>query len=112
MCVCCAGAWFLLQFEGAWLSDAKRAGSFGNHQAEPALDGEEPSNTSKMALIQAPHPVSAPLTVRLATGACRQDNSNVCTIVGLRLLTPFIQARVLIKARGCALPGWTGCLIF
>lgn len=34
-------------------------------------------------------------------GACRQDNSSVCTIVGLCLLTPFIQAR------GCALPGWT-----
>lgn len=90
MCVCCAGAGLLLQSEGARLSDAKRTGSFGNHPAEPALDGEEPSYTSKMALIQALHPVSAPLTVGLATGARRQDNSNVCTIVGLRLLTPFI----------------------
>ncbi len=60
VCVCCAGAGFLLQSEGARLSDEERAGSFGNHQAEPALDGEQPVYAPKMALIQALHPLSAP----------------------------------------------------
>lgn len=64
VCVCRAGAGFLLQSEGAWLSHEERAGSFRNHQAEPALDGQEPLYTPKMALIQALHPVSAPLTGR------------------------------------------------
>lgn len=37
-----AGSGFLLQAEGARLSDEERAGSLGNHPAEPALDGQEP----------------------------------------------------------------------
>lgn len=60
VCVCCAGAGFLLQSEGAWLSDEECAGSFGNHQAEPALDGEQPVYAPKMALMHALHQVSAP----------------------------------------------------
>lgn len=42
--VCCpAGAGFLLQAEGTWLPNEERAGSFGDHPAESALDGQEPA---------------------------------------------------------------------
>ncbi|TMS04005.1 Leucyl-cystinyl aminopeptidase [Larimichthys crocea] len=85
------------QSEGARFSDEERSGSFGNHQAEPAVDGQEPAYAPKISVIEV-------LTNR-QPGARRQDNSSVCTIVGPCLLTPFIQARVLIKARSFALPG-------
>lgn len=52
--VCGEGEGFLLQSEGAWRSDEERAGSFRNHQTEPALDGYEPAHTQKMALTGAP----------------------------------------------------------
>lgn len=58
--MCCLGEGFLLQSEGARLADEERAGSFGNHQTEPALDGNEPVYAPKMALTQALHPASAP----------------------------------------------------
>lgn len=48
--VCRPGAGFLLQAEGAWLPDEERAGSFGNHPAEPALDGQEPAHAPKISL--------------------------------------------------------------
>lgn len=37
--LCCVGADLLLQSEGTRLSDEERPRSFGNHQAEPTLDG-------------------------------------------------------------------------
>lgn len=48
--VCFTGAGFLLQAEGTWLTDEKCAGSFGNHQTEPAVDGKQSAYTPKMAL--------------------------------------------------------------
>lgn len=109
VCVCCAGAGFLLQSEGAWLSDAKRAGSFGNNQAEPALDGTEPPFTSKMAVIRALHP--APLSVGTAFMLCRQENSKVCTIVGLYLLIPLSRKEYKWKPEVVLMLG-TGLLGF
>lgn len=48
--VCFTGAGFLLQAEGARLTDEERARSFGNHQTEPAVDGQQPVYAPKMAL--------------------------------------------------------------
>lgn len=47
---CLPGAGFLLQAEGARLPDEERAGSFGNHPAEPAMVGHEPGLATEMAL--------------------------------------------------------------
>lgn len=88
LCVCCPGAGFLLQSEGAWLSDAKRAGSFGDHPLEPALDGAEPPFTSELALVQSPADSTSP------------GSGRSCTIVGLCLPPPFICVRVQMQARG------------
>lgn len=48
--VCFTGAGFLLQAEGTWLTDEECARSFGNHQTEPTVDGQQPAYTPKMAL--------------------------------------------------------------
>lgn len=48
--VCFTGAGFLLQAEGTWLTDEKCARSFGNCQAEPAVDGQKSAYTPKPAL--------------------------------------------------------------
>lgn len=60
--MCCSGAAFLLQSERAWLSDEVCTGGFGNHQAEPALDGQDPAYAVKISVIPEAHPVSALLT--------------------------------------------------
>lgn len=88
MCVCCAGSEFLLQSEWAWLSDEERAGSVGNHQAQPALDGQEPGRTPKMAVIQALHPVSAPLTGNRGVSSRQQQRLHYSRTVSLNSLYP------------------------
>lgn len=60
--MCCAGAALLLRSERAGLSDEVCTGSFGNHQAEPALDGQEPAYAAKISVIQEVPPVSPLLT--------------------------------------------------
>lgn len=83
VCVCCAGAGLLLQSEGARLSDEERAGSFGNDQTEPALDGEEPVYAPKMALIQSLHPVSAPRSRSRGVSSRQQQCLHYCRTVSL-----------------------------
>lgn len=100
-CVCAAGAELLLRAEGARLSDEERAGSSGNHQAEPALGGAEPAHAPEVPLTLL-RPVS-PLRQRQAAGAARRhDNSSVCTIVGPRLLNSLHPGRATLiqKAQG------------
>lgn len=58
--VCRVGAGFLLWSEGARLTDEERAGSFGDHPTEPALDGREPAAAPEMALTQVLYSASAP----------------------------------------------------
>lgn len=88
VCVCGAGAGFLFQSKGARISDEERAGSFGNHQAKPALDGQEPAYTPKMALIQALHPLSAPLALSRGVSSRQQQCLHYYRTVSLNSLYP------------------------
>lgn len=87
--VCCAGAGFLLWSEGARLTDEERAGSSGDHPTEPALDGREPAPAPEMALTEVLCSAPAPGRQRGGGGVFHQDNSSVCTIVGLCLQLPL-----------------------
>lgn len=100
--MCCLGPGFLLQPQGAWLSDEECAGSFGVHPAEPALDGKEPAIAAKMALMEALNRASAPLAVVKTSamfalfGRSHSDHPGQSTN----------------QTRRCALPVWTRCLTF
>lgn len=85
------GAGFLLQAEGARLPDEERAGSFGNHPAEPALVGQEPGLSTELALT--------PPGLR-SIHRCLHYSRTVSLLAG-QSTHPRLE--------GCALPCWTRC---
>lgn len=81
--MCCAGAAFLLWSERAWLTDEVCTGSFGNHQAEPALDGQEHAYAATISVIQEVHPVTALLTGNWGMLLRQQRCLHFCRTVSL-----------------------------
>lgn len=94
--MCFAGAGFFLQSEGSWLSDEECAGSFGNHQVEPALDGQESAYNANMAEIE-PHPISAPLTGNRVMSSRQQQRLHYCRTVSLHSYYPGETARTRLQ---------------
>lgn len=93
-CSCCLpGAGFLLRAEGARLPDEERAGSFGDHPAEPAMDGQEPG-------LAAASPI-APSGLHSVQRRLHY----------LRTVFLFSLGRAQLQngREGCALPCWTRC---
>lgn len=106
--VCFTGAGFLLQAEGPWLTDEKRARSFGNHPTEPAVDGQKPAYTPKKALTLFCWLSKWSLWKWGWEGdSFTHDVSRVSNMSDR--VSPLLQVRVQFK--GCSLPWWTEHLV-